>query len=169
MIFAKEEMHDLDKIWKINMIIWGAIFASLPVYLIICKLLEKQQLIGIDPDLPLNMLSGVLIGVSVITFYVTFLIRKKMLQAERPRLLMTSNKSSSISWINQVTARYTGAIAISAALSESIGIYGFVIFLLSQNFAMLYQFLFLSAVSMYYFRPRKEELMDLAAKVKRHI
>lgn len=166
-MYEKEDKQHLDKIWKINLIIWGAIFASLPVYLIICKLLAKQQLVGVDPDLPINMLTGVLVGVSILTFFVTSLIRRKILNVTSSTTFVSTGGGSAVPWTHQVSARYTVAIAISAALSESIGIYGFVIFLLSQNFAMLYQFLFLSAVSMYYFRPRKEELMDLAANVKR--
>ena len=166
-MLEKEEMQHLQKNWKVNMIIWGAIFASLPVYLIICKLLDKQQLVGQDPDLPMETIAIVLIVASIVTLFVTSLIRKKLIKVENSRVIVSDETGLSVPWVHQVTARYTAAMVISAALSESIGIYGLVVFLLSQNFVLFYQFLFLSAAGMLYYRPRKEELMDFASNVKK--
>ncbi len=51
------------------------------------------------------------------------------------------------------------------ALSESIGIYGMVLFILSKDSMTLYQFITMSAIAMFYYRPRKEELLEVAAQM----
>jgi len=166
-MFEIEEEQRLDKILKITKIIWSAIFVSLPIYLIVCKLIEKQQILIVDPTFPINTFSAVLLVVSVATLFVTFFIRKKLLHVKHQSKSVTSTTGSSGDWIDQVKARYSIAVVLSAALSESVGIYGLVIFLLSLKMVMLYQFLLLSTVGLYIFRPRKKELMDFAAKIKR--
>jgi len=78
----KVEKQSLDRILKITKIIWSAIFVSLPIYLIVCKLIEKQQILDIDPGFPINTFSTVLLVVSVGTLFVTFFIRKKLLHVK---------------------------------------------------------------------------------------
>ena len=59
-------------------------------------------------------------------------------------------------------ARYTTAVIISLALSECIGIYGLVLFLLGDEYQTLYIFIGAAAAAMFYFRPKREELVDLS-------
>ncbi len=53
-------------------------------------------------------------------------------------------------------------MVVSLALSESIGIYGFVLFLLGDGFRTLYIFIGISALAMFFYRPKREELEALA-------
>lgn len=53
------------------------------------------------------------------------------------------------------------------ALSESIGVYGLVLFFLSKDSGVLYQFIVMSAIAMLYYRPRKEELLQLAVEMNK--
>lgn len=59
-------------------------------------------------------------------------------------------------------AKYTTAVIVSLVLSESIGIYGFVLFLLGDDFRTLYIFIGISALAMFFYRPKREELETLA-------
>jgi len=68
---------------------------------------------------------------------------------------LISNQASPI-------AKYATAMVVSLALSESIGIYGFVLFLLGDNFRTLYIFVGISALAMLFYRPKREELETLA-------
>ena len=154
-----EEKRELDRAWKVIVIIWSAIFISLPVYLAVCYLLAWQNVLKPDLSVPLNSLAMVLIGVSGATLFGAFFIRKKILAVDQLQV--------SADWLQQVKARYTGATIISAVLTESIGIYGLVLFMISQNFVLLYQFLLVSAVGLFFFRPRRKELMEFAAKMRR--
>jgi len=51
---------------------------------------------------------------------------------------------------------------VSLALSESIGIYGLVLFLLGDSFQTLYIFISISALAMFFYRPKREDLETLA-------
>jgi hypothetical protein len=58
--------------------------------------------------------------------------------------------------------KYTTFVIVSLALSESIGIYGFVLFLLGDSFQTLYTFIAVSALAMIFYRPKRKELEKLA-------
>jgi len=158
-MLTREEGQQLNTIWRSIITIWIALFASLPVYLGICLLLDKQQLVDMDPGFPLKIFAFALIAVSLLTLFGTSVVRKK--------LLTVGKKGKGGDWLQQVKAKYTGATVISAALSESIGVYGLVLFLISQNFVLLCQFLLLSAIAMFFYRPRKAELMGFATEMKK--
>jgi hypothetical protein len=59
-------------------------------------------------------------------------------------------------------AKYTTAMMVSLALSESIGIYGFVLFLLGDDLQTPFIFNGIAATAMYFYRPKREELETLA-------
>jgi hypothetical protein len=52
----------------------------------------------------------------------------------------------------------------SLALSESIGVYGLVLFFLGESFRTLYIFIGISALAMLLYRPKREELETLAMR-----
>ncbi|MBU2499127.1 MAG: hypothetical protein KKE57_09510 [Proteobacteria bacterium] len=56
---------------------------------------------------------------------------------------------------------------ISLALSESIGIYGLVLFFLGDSLRTLYTFIGISALAIIYHRPKREELETLALAMQR--
>lgn len=53
------------------------------------------------------------------------------------------------------------ALMVSLALSESIAIYGLVLFFLGDDYQSLYLFVGISAIAMFFYRPKKEELEEL--------
>lgn len=164
---SQEEQNILEKSLRINRIIWGAIFCSLPVYLFFAVFLDREKLISPDLGLSVNTLSITLLVVSVVTLFLTYLIRKKLLEPGSYSVVVSGSDGKPVSRIQQAAARYTGAIIISAALSESIGIYGFVLFLVTKEFVLFCEFLFLSAVGLVLYRPRKDELITYCASIGR--
>jgi hypothetical protein len=57
-------------------------------------------------------------------------------------------------------------VIISLALCESVGIYGLVLFFLGKNTMDLYLLLGVSAAAMIYYRPRKDELLNLLQEIR---
>ena len=57
-------------------------------------------------------------------------------------------------------------VVVWLALSESVGVYGFVLFLLGGGFGTLYIFVALAALGMLYHRPRLHELERFAAALR---
>ena len=145
-------------------IIWAGIFGSLFIYVLICHQWGDEIRQTASPNIPLDLMRNVLYGVAISTLVLTQFVRKFML-AERsggsgPTSLqpqLNSNQSSLIS-------KYATAMVVSLALSESIGIYGFVLFLLGDSFRTLYIFVGISALAMFLYRPKREELETLAMR-----
>lgn len=61
--------------------------------------------------------------------------------------------------------KYGTAVIVSIAISESIGIVGFVLFLLSKDFPTLYILAGISAAAMLYHRPKMIELDKIASQM----
>lgn len=154
----QKEMKQLETGWRVILMIWGAILASLGIYLVVCLVVEKELQIKLDPDFPLDTLKYSLFGVSFFTLFLVHYIRKFLLRA--------GNSSQTSSPQHPAIAKYSVAVVITSALLESIGIYGVVLFLISKDTLSLYQLLIISAAAMIHFRPRKNELLNLAAQMK---
>ena len=143
-------------------IIWGTLVSSLAVYLLVCKLMETQ-LAPMSPGLPIGTMRVIFFGIAMVTIAVTSYIRKVMLKISESEL------SSVIARRHRqppAAAKYLAAIIVAMALSESIGIYGVVLFVLSKDAPTLYLFILTSAIAMLYYRPRKEVLRRLPLKCK---
>lgn len=145
-------------------IIWTGIFGSLFVYVLICHQCGDVIRRTASPDIPLDLMRNVLYGVAISTLLFTHFLRKFMLSGRssgpgptslQPQL--NSNQSSPIS-------KYATVVVVSLALSESIGIYGFVLFLLGDSFRTLYIFAGISAIAMFFHHPKREELEMLTMR-----
>lgn len=156
------EMKQLDTGWRVTLLIWGAILASLGVYLVVCMMVEKELQINLDPNLPLETIKYALFGVSFITLFVVYYLRKFLLKSISSNVISGQTSSSQ----HPAVGKYLVLVIITSALLESIGIYGIVLFFLAKDTSSLYQLLIISAGAMIYFRPRKEELLNIAAQMK---
>ena len=156
------EMKQLDTGWRVTLLIWGAILASLGIYLVVCIIIEKELQINIDSKLPLETIKYTLFGVSFITLFVVHYLRKFLLRTSNS--IVNSSQTSSPQ--HPAVGKYLVSVIITSALLESIGIYGLVLFFLAKDTSSLYQLLTISAVAMIYFRPRKDELLNIAAQMK---
>ena len=165
-MLEKDEREKLDKGWIQIIIIWGALFASLGVYVIVCIVMDKQ---GNGPrrinSQFVDTFETALYFVSLITLLFANFIRKKMLSVKDTGISNIFSKKIS-SHQHPAIAKYNITIIITSAMSESIGIYGMVLFFIGQGFQVLYSFIIVSAAAMYYFRPKKEELLKLATQMK---
>ena len=60
--------------------------------------------------------------------------------------------------------KYTTAIIVAWALLDSIGIFGLILFLLGKNPMDLYLLIAISAAAMFWYRPKKDDLIHLVRK-----
>lgn len=156
------ETKKLDSGFLVILIIWGAIFASLGIYLGVCLVLGDTFPGAAGDDFPLATLRYALFGISVVTLVVVHFLRGFML--EHPGFVRGSGAGPVAQ--HPAVARYTVIVIITSALLESIGIYGLILFLLAKDALSLYQLLGLSAVAMLFYRPKKEELLELVERMK---
>jgi len=161
---TRSEMKGVDAGWRVVLMIWGAILASLGVYLVVCLSVGKSLQINISSDFSFKTIKYALFGVSYITLFLVYYLRKFLMNPGRS--IPNSKQISSTQ--HPAIAKYTIAIVITSALLESIGIYGVILFLLAKDTSSLYQLLLISAVGMIYYRPRKEELIKIASHMGNH-
>ena len=140
--------QDMDRVLTVLKIIWLALLGSLSLYLVVGRFVVPDFASPVSREI-LDILRIALFLLGFITLIAVKTVRRLILGTDRDR--QTS-----------MPQRYASAVIASLAMSESIGIYGLVLFLLGKNEMDLYLLVGISAAAMYYFRPRKEELLSLS-------
>lgn len=148
----EEEKKTIEQRFRIIMMIWGSILASLIIYLVVCIFLNEVYQTPVGENFPIATLKNAFYVVSLVILVSIRFLRNK---------LMPEKGNRSENRINYYIGKYTVAILVSSALSEFIGMFGLVLFFLSKNFTDLYIFLALSAAAMIFYRPKKSELVEL--------
>ena len=143
-------------------IIWAAIFGSLLIYVLICHQWGDEIRQAASPNIPLDLMRNVLYGVAICTLILTHFLRKFMLAGRSGDSGPMSLNPPSRSTPSSPIGKYATAMLVSLALSESIGIYGLVLFFLGDNLRTLYIFIGIAAMAMFLYRPKREELETLA-------
>ena len=136
-------------------IIWIVIFISLAIYLFIGLQFIKEMQISVD-DKAIVIIKPVLYVLAFITFIMTGIFRKFLLSVKKQQVQTGDNYQENI------IQKYTVAVIASLALSESIGIYGLVLFFLGKNTTDLYLLILISAAAMLMYRPSKDEIISLS-------
>ena len=155
------EKEQLLQGYRIVLIIWVAILASLPIYLVVCMAV-RDQLQSIADFNTFEILKYALWVLSALTLIGAHFLRRLLLRAS------TATGVQTVSPQHPAVAKYTVAIIITMALLESIGIYGVVLYFVGMDTTSLQQLLLVSAIAMFFYRPRKEELFTLAVRMKRY-
>ena len=158
------EKEVIEKGMQLLWIIWAAILGSLLVYIFICHQLGDEIRGNVDSNFPIDTLKYALYLVVFVTLIIIYFFRKKMFSGDFgrsdksiPSLKLSTSQAPFLS-------RYTTGMIVSLALSESIGIYGLILFFLGDKYETLYIFIGISAISMFFCRPKREELEKLARK-----
>ena len=118
---------------------------TLIIYLFICYQFghELQEPL---PEAQRVVFRTVFYIIAIVAFPITNLIRHIQLRLNQT---MPGNKSAK--------SRYLLTIIVSMALVEGVGVLGFVMYMLGDDFNTLYIFTGLSALGLYLYRPRQDE------------
>jgi hypothetical protein len=138
-------------------VIWFAMLMALAVYLFVGLLAAPKIKVSMNED-TFFVLKTVLYGVAFVTLTMTKYIRNLIMSAK------SQIKPATQSGRHPVIQKYTTAMMVALALSESLGIYGLILFFLGKNETDLYLLLFISAAAMLMYRPKKDEVMSLLRK-----
>ena len=154
----KENVNRLLILW----IIWGGIFGFLFIYVFICHQFGDEIRRNANLDIPLDLVRNVLYGVAISTLILTRFLRKFLLAGRSSGSESMSLNPPTPSAQSSSIGKYAVAMVVSLALSESIGVYGLVLFFLGESFRTLYIFIGISALAIFLYRPKREELESLA-------
>ena len=131
-------------------LIQGLMLASLVVYVIVCITLGDQIQQHL-PEAQRVLIRTILYIVAIVTFPMTNLLRYIQLR------LNQTMPFSNIDPEGEAKKRYLVTVIVSMSLIESVGIFGFVMFILGDNFNTLYIFTGLSALGLFLYRPKVHE------------
>lgn len=129
---------------------------SLIALVVICHTYGNKIQLGMDEQQRI-LIRTILYVVAITTFPLMKFMRHVLLRLNQTA---KGNKTAK--------SRYLVTIFVSMTVAASIGIYGFVMFILGDSFNTLYIFILLSALAMYLYQPKIEEyqaiIKSLAAK-----
>jgi F0F1-type ATP synthase membrane subunit c/vacuolar-type H+-ATPase subunit K len=166
-MLEEQEREAIQKGMQTIWLIWAAIVGTLFIYIFICHFLGGAVRSSEFSESSAQLLRNIFYGVAAFTLIPSFYLRKIFLKV-RPRTNDT-NIITRTSHVHQppFVGQYTVAVITSLAMAESIGIYGLILFLLGESFQTLYTFIVVSALAMFFYRPKKEELERLAIAYKK--
>ena len=107
------------------------------------------------PEAQRVLIRTILYVVAIVTFPMTNLIRH--IQLRLNQTMPYSNEAP----IGVAKKRYLVTVIVSLSLIESVGIFGFVMFILGDNFNTLYIFAGLSALGLFLYRPKVNEYASI--------
>jgi hypothetical protein len=127
----------------------AAVLVSLAAYLFACQHFGRT-LQDFMPEERRITIRTIFYAIAIITFPLTNMIRHIQLRLNQT---MPGDKSA--------TSRYLLTVIVSMAFVESIGVLGFVMYWLGDDFNTLYIFLGLSLLGAYLYRPKESEYADI--------
>ena len=164
-----QEKNALDKGMKTLWLIWAAMLVSLLIYIFLCHQLGEGFKGTGASNVPIGLLRNIFFVVAVADLIVSYYLRRFTLKGRTRAAGVTAGKGLFAQKQPAFVSQYSAAVIVTLALSESIGIYGLVLFLLGGGFKTLYIFIVVSALAMVFYRPRpkREEMEKLAMAYKK--
>jgi hypothetical protein len=160
-----EEIEMINNGWSNINIIWASMLISVFIYLAVGLYMEDKISVPMGENI-FDILRNTLYVVSLVTLIITRYIRKFVLSGKGIKNVNKVNKQSNQNTQHPALARYTVAMVITLAMSESIGIYGLILFFMGKNKLDLYLLILISAAAMLYYRPKNEEVISIAKEMK---
>jgi F0F1-type ATP synthase membrane subunit c/vacuolar-type H+-ATPase subunit K len=142
-------MDKLRAAYRVAVIIGLAMMASLLVYLILVGLFEKGYVeikTSAVPGSLLEIIKFVLLGASVVSFFLIRVLSNKILSAGRGREGISGGRSRPTAGIAPEFGPLVTAAVVTFALCEAPAIFGLVLFFLGRNSADFHLFLLISLV-----------------------
>jgi hypothetical protein len=149
--------EELNKALRVSNVIFYALLLSLFVYLFVCLSVIKNPKTSINAD-TLITFRAALYGLSCVMLLITKPLRNFIF---KKAISIKKSTRQTGPFLYPEVQRYMTAMINACALTEAIGIYGVVLFLLGGNPVDLYVLIAVSAVAMLKYRPNKEELLSL--------
>lgn len=144
-------MHNnLEQDLKLHKLIFFMMAAMLIIYLSICLIMGKALQQPLDETTRVQIRTAFYI-IAILLFPLTNLIRHIQLRLNQTMPLTLTN------YRIEAKKRYLLTVIVSASLIESLGVLGFILFMLGDNSNNLFILTGLSAMGLFLYRPKLEE------------
>lgn len=143
---------------KLPNLIVGMMLITLVTYLVICFTVgaELQEPL---PEITRVKIRTALYIIAILTFPITNLIRHIFVKLNQTMPL------TKLSYRAEAKKRYLLTVIVSMALVESIGVFGFLLFMLGDGSNNLFILTGLSALGMFLYRPKVEEYREIVEQL----
>ncbi len=173
-MLTDHELQDIDRGLIVIRLIWIGLIIALGVYIVIANILGEGMIS--DSDETFVIVGYVLYTIGAMMLALVYFLRKSITNHKSlfSRLSgfvsMTDISTIIVSGGNPQSAigRYVGGLLICFGWIEAVGIFGLVLFIVNGNFLDLYLLVGIAIVAQLYFRPRKQELIDLTTQLKQN-
>jgi hypothetical protein len=165
-MLSRAESEELKSDLILPWVIQGIMLTTLATFLIVC-ITFGDQIQQPLPEAQRMLIRTILYVVAIVTFPMTNLIRHIQLRLNQtmpyshsaPEIddCMDAGGRATHGAVADAKKRYLVTIIVSMSLIESVGIFGFIMFILGDNFNTLYIFSGLSALGMFLYRPKVDE------------
>lgn len=166
MIDAKER-EVLEKAMRINWVLWGAMLASIGVYILVAYFMEGKVKIGEGLGEVFATLRIVLLAIGIGELVLIPFIKRFLLRSSSLTPIRSASTGPMAVQSHPAVARYTIALIAALAIAESVAVYGLVLFFLGGDFGTLYLFTALGATGMVINRPKMDEIEHLAITMRK--
>ncbi len=156
---------ELEKGLKILNIVWIAIFAMLIIYVAISHSYGGLLKDSIDADL-LKKLKLLFPGLAGIGVFLSIFLRKSVLSEKKLMKITEPKEGRNVVHLPSLINKYTVIVIIASAISESVGIFGMVLYLLGDTLRTLYSYIALSGIALFYHKPRIEDLEQIITSLE---
>ncbi|HUL22653.1 MAG TPA: hypothetical protein VLZ10_14450 [Thermodesulfobacteriota bacterium] len=146
--------REVDKRLMILRIIWFAMLISLAVYLFVAIRVATNVQPSISGEM-FTILRTVLYVMAIAILIAAKYVRKLIMSGRS----QVSQPAQALEYL--ALQKYSAATIVALAMSESIGVYGLILFFLGKNSRDLYLLILVSAAAMVIYRPRKDEMLSL--------
>ena len=146
--------EELSKALLILRVIWFGMLGSLAIYLIIGQIATNLK--TATDESTYAVLKPALYIFTIVVLIVTKYLKEHILSGKG------QHRQATQSFQHPALQTYTSAMILAWALSEGIGIFGLVLFLLGKNRMDLYLLILISAAALLIYRPRKDEVISLS-------
>jgi hypothetical protein len=153
------EQAVVDKGWPVLWIISASMFGALVVYAVLCYVLAGMPFIPVS-GAPVELIRYAFILFSAVALVLAYSLRKTMLSGR------STNSSVQSGAAPTFFGRYVTAVIVSYAISEAIAILGLILLFLGDGLPTVYAFIAVSALAMFIFRPDRNELEQLAERIR---
>jgi len=146
--------QELDKRLMILRVVWFALLLSLAVYSFVAIRFAANVQPSISEE-AFGILRTVLYVMAIAILIAAKYVRKLILSGRG----QVSQPVQALEY--SALQRYSAATIVALAMSESIGVYGLILFFLGKNSTDLYLLILISAAAMVIYRPRRDEMLSL--------
>jgi hypothetical protein len=149
--------YDLIPHW----LIWGILAMLLIMYNIICFFWGEHVRIETDLDgSDLLTIKSLLYAFSIILFPIIKLLR---------HILLTLNQTMPLNGESSARRRYFFTVTVTLLLIQSVGLFGFTMFILGDSLSTLYIFSILAALGLFLHKPDLDEYLRVCEALRKKI